>query len=47
MPKLFLDYVGMGDSDKPNDYAYSTAERADLVEAIWRLRRLLGVSIAQ
>jgi pimeloyl-ACP methyl ester carboxylesterase len=36
MPKLFLDYVGMGDSDKPKDYAYSTAERADLVEAIWR-----------
>jgi pimeloyl-ACP methyl ester carboxylesterase len=35
MPKLFLDYVGMGDSDKPKDYDYSTAERADLVEAIW------------
>ena len=36
MPKLFLDYAGMGDSDKPKDYAYSTAERTDLVEAIWR-----------
>lgn len=36
MPKLFLDYVGMGDSDKPKDYAYSTTERTDLVEAIWR-----------
>jgi pimeloyl-ACP methyl ester carboxylesterase len=36
MPKVFLDYVGMGDSDKPKDYAYSTAERTDLVEAIWR-----------
>ena len=36
MPKLFLDYVGMGDSDKPKDYFYSTAERADLVEAIWQ-----------
>ena len=23
-------------SDKPKDYAYSTAERTDLVEAIWR-----------
>src|SRR5262245_6657820 len=23
--------LGMGDSDKPNDYAYSTAERTDLV----------------
>jgi pimeloyl-ACP methyl ester carboxylesterase len=36
MPKLFVEYVGMGDSDKPKDYAYSTAERADLVEALWR-----------
>ena len=36
MPKLFVDYVGMGDSDKPEDYAYSTAERTDLLEAIWR-----------
>jgi len=36
MPKLFLDYVGMGDSDKPSDYRVSTAERADLVEALWR-----------
>ncbi|MBV9180122.1 MAG: hypothetical protein JO356_02320 [Acidobacteria bacterium] len=34
MPTLFLDYVGMGDSDKPKDYAYSTAERTDRVEAI-------------
>ena len=36
MPKLFVEYIGMGDSDKPKDYAYSTAERTDLVEAIWR-----------
>jgi len=36
MPKLFVEYVGMGDSDKPKDYAYSIAERTDLVEAIWR-----------
>jgi pimeloyl-ACP methyl ester carboxylesterase len=36
MPKLFVEYVGMGDSDKPKDHAYSTAERTDLVEAIWR-----------
>jgi pimeloyl-ACP methyl ester carboxylesterase len=36
MPKLFLDYVGMGDSDKPKDYDYSTAERTDHIEAIWR-----------
>jgi len=36
MPKLFVEYVGMGDSDKPKDYAYSTAERTDLAEAMWR-----------
>ena len=36
MPKLFVEYLGMGDSDKPKDYAYSTAERTDLVEAIWK-----------
>jgi pimeloyl-ACP methyl ester carboxylesterase len=36
MPKLFVEYAGMGDSDKPKDYAYSTAERTDLLEAIWR-----------
>src|SRR5260221_5701924 len=36
MPKLFVEYAGMGDSSKPKDYAYSTAERTDLVEAIWR-----------
>jgi pimeloyl-ACP methyl ester carboxylesterase len=36
MSKLFVEYVGMGDSDKPKDHAYSTAERTDLVEAIWR-----------
>jgi pimeloyl-ACP methyl ester carboxylesterase len=35
MPKLFVEYVGMGDSDKPKDYAYATAERTDLLEAIW------------
>ena len=35
-PKLFVEYVGMGDSDKPRAYPYSTAERADLVEALWK-----------
>jgi pimeloyl-ACP methyl ester carboxylesterase len=33
--RLFLDYLGHGDSDKPLDYTYSTYERADLVEALW------------
>ncbi len=36
MPKLFVEYVGQGDSDKPKRYPYSTAERTDLVEALWR-----------
>ena len=36
IPKLFVEYVGQGDSDKPADYPYSTMERADLVEALWQ-----------
>jgi pimeloyl-ACP methyl ester carboxylesterase len=36
--RLFLDYVGHGDSDKPLDHPYSTYERADLVEALWSAR---------
>jgi pimeloyl-ACP methyl ester carboxylesterase len=36
--RLFLDYVGHGDSDKPIAYPYSAYERADLVEALWRAR---------
>src|SRR5262249_43848082 len=36
MPRLFVEYVGMGDKDKPKDHAYSTAQRAELVEQIWR-----------
>lgn len=35
-PRLYLEYVGQGDSDKPRNYPYSTMERADLVEAQWR-----------
>ena len=35
-PRLYLEPVGQGDSDKPRDYRYSTVERADLVEALWR-----------
>jgi pimeloyl-ACP methyl ester carboxylesterase len=31
-----VEPVGQGDSDKPRDYPYSTIERADLVEALWR-----------
>jgi len=36
VPKIFVEYVGQGDSDKPDDYPYSTMERADLVEALWQ-----------
>jgi len=35
-PRLYVEPVGQGDSDKPRDYSYSTVERADLVEALWR-----------
>jgi pimeloyl-ACP methyl ester carboxylesterase len=35
-PRLYPEPVGQGDSDKPRDYRYSTVERADLVEALWR-----------
>src|SRR5215469_3354485 len=35
-PRLYVEPVGQGDSDKPRHYRYSTMERADLVEALWR-----------
>jgi pimeloyl-ACP methyl ester carboxylesterase len=35
-PRLYVEPVGQGDSDKPQDYRYSTIERADLVQALWR-----------
>lgn len=35
-PRLYVEPVGQGDSDKPGDYPYSTVERADLIEALWR-----------
>jgi len=34
--RLYVEYIGQGESDKPEDYPYSTFERADLVEAIWK-----------
>ena len=36
LPRLFVEYVGQGDSDKPTKYNYSTMERADLVQAQWK-----------
>ena len=35
VPRIFVEYVGQGDSDKPSDYRYGTMERADLVESLW------------
>ena len=35
-PRLYVEPVGQGDSDKPRDYRYSTIERADLVQALWQ-----------
>jgi len=34
--RLFFDYVGHGDSDKPVDYPFSNIDRADMVEAMWK-----------
>jgi pimeloyl-ACP methyl ester carboxylesterase len=34
-PRLYVEYLGQGDSDKPRNYPHSTIERADLVEALW------------
>ena len=39
-PRLYVEPVGQGDSDKPRDYRYSTVERANLVEALWRYHRV-------
>ncbi len=35
VPKLYVEFVRQGDSDKPAKYPYGTMERADLVEALW------------
>ncbi len=35
VPKLYVEFVGQGDSDKPAKYRYGTMERSDLVEATW------------
>jgi pimeloyl-ACP methyl ester carboxylesterase len=45
MPKLFIEYLGMGDSDKPKDYAYSTAERTDVVEALWKQLSVMSTTL--
>ena len=35
-PRLYVEYLGQGDSDKPGRFRYSSIERADLIEAQWR-----------
>jgi pimeloyl-ACP methyl ester carboxylesterase len=46
-PRLYIEYAGQGDSDKPARHRYSSVERADLIEAQWRahgVRRTMVVS---
>jgi len=38
--RLYIDYIGQGESDKPEKYPYSTFERADLVEAMWKYHHI-------
>ncbi|MER7679039.1 alpha/beta hydrolase [Streptomyces sp. NPDC096934] len=51
-----VDFLGLGESDKPYPHAYSVLEQADLVEAVWALSAPgttalvahdYGVSVAQ
>lgn len=44
-PRLYVEPVGQGDSDKPRDYPYSTVERADLIEALWRHHGVRGTVV--
>ena len=39
-PRLYVEPAGQGDSDKPRDYPYSSVERANLIEALWRHHRV-------
>jgi pimeloyl-ACP methyl ester carboxylesterase len=46
-PRLYIEYLGQGDSDKPKRYRYTSIERADLIQAQWRahgIRRTMVVS---
>ena len=44
-PRLYVEYVGHGDSDKPLDYPYGTIERADQVEALWKAEGITSTFI--
>jgi pimeloyl-ACP methyl ester carboxylesterase len=39
-PRLYVEYPGQGDSDKPARLRYSSIERADLIHAQWRAHRI-------
>lgn len=39
-PRLYVEFVGLGDSDKPKNYAHSIMDRANLVEAQWRAHKI-------
>lgn len=46
-PRLYIEYLGQGDSDTPRRYRFSSIERADLIEAQWRahgVRRTMVVT---
>jgi pimeloyl-ACP methyl ester carboxylesterase len=46
-PRLYVEYLGQGDSDKPPRLRYSSIERADLIQAQWRahgIRRTMVVA---
>ena len=38
--RLYVEYIGQGESDKPEKYPYSTFERADFVQAIWKYHQI-------
>ena len=39
-PRLYIEFVGMGDSDTPSNYEYNVMERADLIEAQWKAHKV-------
>eukprot|EP00934_Nitzschia_sp_Nitz4_P003800 Nitzschia sp. Nitz4//scaffold219_size35776//6829//7950//NITZ4_007819-RA/size35776-processed-gene-0.3-mRNA-1//1//CDS//3329542305//3790//frame0 len=39
-PRLYVEYVGLGGSDKPSDYKHSVVDRANHIEAHWRAQKI-------
>jgi hypothetical protein len=39
-PRLYIEYVGQGDSDKPSNYDHSVMDRANMVEAQWKAHKI-------